>query len=372
MKRKYQLYLILFALAVLPQIGCSDWTEVEAEDYFEMPSEEYYAALRKYKKSPHQIAFGWFGNWSGEGASLVNSLAGIPDSVDVVSIWGNWSNLTTMQKKDMEFCQQKKGTRFTLCFIIQNIGDQITPRSVYDTYKEEGFSSESEAVKYFWGWKEGNEEAIAGAIRQYAKAIVDTIHKYNYDGFDIDYEPHFGHSGSLAGNNGRMMTFVDELGKYLGPKSGSGKLLIVDGEPQSMPSESGTYFDYFIIQSYYSPGDIDLDNRLLYRGPAGTPSLVSNFIKVMDEEEITRKLVVTENFEAVDVAMNGGYNFVDRDGNKMKSLEGMARWKPENGFEKGGVGTYHMEAEYPANPEYKNLRRVIQIMNPSPYPLERY
>ena len=76
------------------------------------------------KKSDHPKTFGWFGNWTGEGASLVNSMAGIPDSVDVVSIWGNWSNITEAQKKDLKFCQEVKGTRFTMCFIITSVGTQ--------------------------------------------------------------------------------------------------------------------------------------------------------------------------------------------------------------------------------------------------------
>ena len=54
--------------------------------------------------------------------------------------------------------------------------------------------------------------------------------------------------------------------------------------------------------------------------------------------------IMTENFEAVDAAMDGGYPYTDRYGNSMKSLEGMARWQPKNGFRKGGVGSYHMEA----------------------------
>lgn len=88
MKKNYLLYFLLLALCTPIWVSCNDWTESEAKDYFEGPSEEYYAALRAYKKSDHPKAFGWFGNWTGEGASLVNSMAGIPDSVDVVSIWG--------------------------------------------------------------------------------------------------------------------------------------------------------------------------------------------------------------------------------------------------------------------------------------------
>lgn len=102
MKKNYLLYFLLLALSTPIWVSCNDWTESEAKDYFEGPSEEYYAALRAYKKSDHPKAFGWFGNWTGEGASLVNSMAGIPDSVDVVSIWGNWSNITEAQKKDLK------------------------------------------------------------------------------------------------------------------------------------------------------------------------------------------------------------------------------------------------------------------------------
>lgn len=367
MKKIYLLYFatILFATAIC--VGCSDWTEPDPKDYFEGPSEEYYAALREYKNTKHPIAFGWFGNWSGEGASLVNSLAGIPDSVDIVSIWGNSFNLSESQKKDLKFCQEKKGTKFLMCFIVHNLGDQLTPSEV--------------SPEEFWGWEgafipdrpyqrwqmidmdvTSDQEAI---IRKYAQQIVDTIMKYDYDGFDIDYEPNYqGKWGSLANYPKRMSIFIDELSKHLGPKSTSGKLLVLDGEPQSMPSERGDCMDYLIVQAYNSPGDSDLNSRLR--------STVENFDGVLSEVEVTEKYVVTENFEAVSVAMDGGYNYTDQYGNKMKSLEGMARWRPYNGFEKGGVGTYHMEAEYPTNPEYKHLRKAIQIMNPSPIPLVKY
>lgn len=146
MKKNYLLYFLLLALSTPIWVSCNDWTESEAKDYFEGPSEEYYAALRAYKKSDHPKAFGWFGNWTGEGASLVNSMAGIPDSVDVVSIWGNWSNITEAQKKDLKFCQEVKGTRFTMCFIITSVGTQVTPQHIYDNWESMGFASQQEAV----------------------------------------------------------------------------------------------------------------------------------------------------------------------------------------------------------------------------------
>ena len=174
-----------------------------------------------------------------------------------------------------------------------------------------------------------------------------------------------------------MFIFVDELGKHLGPKSGTGKLLLIDGEPQSIKTrpEIGHYFDYFVIQSYNNGtgggSDSNLDARLITGGIAGN-GLVQTFGEELGEERVTNMTVMTENFEAVDAAMNGGYNYTDRWGNKMMSLEGMARWQPKNGFRKGGVGTYHMEAEYGTSPEYKNLRNAIQIMNPSSHSLIKY
>ena len=69
MKKIYLLYIVLISLATTSLIGCSDWTESEAKTFPEsIVSDEYYAALRAYKQTDHQVAFGWFGGWSGEGA----------------------------------------------------------------------------------------------------------------------------------------------------------------------------------------------------------------------------------------------------------------------------------------------------------------
>lgn len=364
MKKIHLIYIVLLSFVTTAWIGCSDWTVPEANDYFKSPSDDYYAALRAYKKTNHQVAFGWFGNWTGEGASLVNCMAGIPDSVDFVSIWGGWINPTPAKKKDLKFCQKKKGTRFLICCIVANIGDQLTPQTARDNYAEKGFVSEADAVKDFWGWKDGDNDAIETAIRKYANAFCDTIHKYNYDGFDIDYEPNFGNSGNMAGHRDRMAVFIDELSKQLGPRYQSDKMLVVDGEPQSIPSETGPFFNYLIVQAYHSYGDSDLDYRL--------STTVSNYAGHLTKEEVTNNYIVTENFESVSNAMQGGYPFTDRYGKHMMSLEGMARWKPNNGFRKGGCGCYHMEAEYPTNPEYKWMRNAIQIMNPGLNTLIKY
>lgn len=126
MKKRY-LNIVVFALFVSMLWGCSDWTKPEAEDFFEMPGNDYYENLRAYKRSEHSVAFGWFGGWTGVGASMVGSLMGLPDSVDFVSIWGNWKNLDEARMLDKKKVKEQKGTRALMCFIVANVGDQLTP-----------------------------------------------------------------------------------------------------------------------------------------------------------------------------------------------------------------------------------------------------
>ena len=55
MKKRY-LNIVVFALFVSMLWGCSDWTKPEAEDFFEMPGNDYYENLRAYKRSEHSVA----------------------------------------------------------------------------------------------------------------------------------------------------------------------------------------------------------------------------------------------------------------------------------------------------------------------------
>lgn len=346
-------YIYCFIISLLSLsvafTSCDDWVEVEPKFSEKTDGsifdEDYYASLREYKESDHPVTFGWFGNWTAKGASLEKSLAGLPDSVDFVSIWGNWRNLSEEQKADLKFFQEVKGSKALMCFIVQDLGSGI----------------HSDATRFeFWGWKSDDRDSQVAAIRKYANAICDTIDVYGYDGFDIDYEPNYGHRGDLAGNLENMTIFIEELGKRIGPKSGTNRMLVVDGEPQSIPKETGEYFDYFIVQAYNSPGDSDLDNRL--------NRTISNFSGVLTPEQVANKYIVTENFE--DHALKGGVNYTDRNGKKMLSLEGMARWTPIiNGkpVRKGGIGTYHMEYEFVVSGHegtYPFLRNGTRIMNP--------
>ena len=187
MKNLIKIFL-LSACAATAFTACSDWTETEAKDGADLThsnkSEAYYAQLRNYKKTDHSVAFGWFGNWTGSGVTHENSLAGLPDSTDFVSLWGNWKNPSEAMLKDLRFVQKTKGTKVLISCLVFDIGDQITPTKTDSTLTWKEWRHK------FWGW--GNDEASQiAATEKYANAICDTIAKYGYDGFDLDAEPSY-------------------------------------------------------------------------------------------------------------------------------------------------------------------------------------
>lgn len=282
--------------------------------------EAYYENLRAYKNSKHQIAFGWFGHWTAMGSSPSKYLTSIPDSVDVISIWGAWSDLSPEQIKDMRYVQQVKGTKVMFTVFAHEIPEPF--------------------------------DATREGIEAYASSLCDSVYKYGYDGLDLDYEPGFGGSGPLVSGPGHMDNmeiFVRKLSERLGPASGTGKLLAIDGVPYHLNLGLAELFNYGIVQAYDSYGDSDLQNR---------------FNNADNNGWKPEQYIFTENFEKW-WSTGGTTTFRDKDGNIMNSLKGMARFNPTQGL-KGGCGTYHMEYEYNhTDKEYKYLREAIQIMNPA-------
>lgn len=347
--------------AAVAVTACSDWTDTEQKDATDLTktnrSEAYYANLRKYKQTDHAVTFGYFGNWVGSGASLENSLAGLPDSVDFVSIWGNWQNISEAKQKDLKYVQQVKGTKALICFLVLDIGDQITP-PVPDGYTGTNWKHD------FWGWGSTPESKLA-ATEKYANAICDTIDKYGYDGFDLDAEPHFSHPFTtykeLWTDPDIMETFVKTMGKRIGPKSGTNRIFAIDGEPNALAPEFGEYFDYFILQTYGLSSASALTSRFNTQR--------AHFSSVMSAEEVAKRIIVVENFE--NWASSGGVNATLPDGSSGPSLWLFAQWNPTYGgktLRKGGVGSYHMEYEYRVSGKdetYPYLRKATQMMNPT-------
>lgn len=317
----------LFLALSFPLISCINEVDPEALRVGEAEDkgEAYYANLRDYKKSDHAIAFGWFGGWNTETASLGTRLASVPDSVDMISIWGKYWDITEEQKTDLAYVQNVLGTKVTFTIFAH------------------------EVPKPF--------EATKAGVQEYAKALADTMYKYKYDGIDLDYEPGFGGSGPLVGyDNDLMKDFVLALSQYFGPKSGKGTLLLIDGVPFAVHKEIVECFDYGIVQAYNSSGERSLQSRFDQANRKGWSA---------------EKYIFTEDFEkwwAVGGFPNARVTNAEKEVLYVPSLEAMAYFNPVVNGEikrKGGAGVYHMENEYKHTPDYKYLRRAIQIMNPA-------
>lgn len=283
-------------------------------------TEEYYANLRTYKKTKHPITFGWFGNWNPGRATKANSLAGLPDSLDIVSIWSGGEGFEKQNQvylDDIKNVQNLKGTKVLFTKFLHVIDDRAYPET---------------------------DEGIKG----YAKSIADKVNKYGYDGVDLDYEPDFC-GCTVFFKDANFALFVKEIGKYLGPKSGTGKLLLIDGSmtgeiiKANITPELATYFNFFVEQSYDSLTAGAMQARYNAARDSFSPD----------------KWVITLNYESngITASFNDGTNTYN-------AMEGYARWNPIEG-KKGGVGAYHMQYDYPGIPSYPTYTKAIQIMNPA-------
>ena len=360
-------------VAALALFSCSQWTETEREilpnqeglirrvPFLDAKSEadlppslrKHYEAIREYRKTDHVLGFGWFGNWTAKGTDPNAYLKGLPDSVDFVSLWGTRGSLTQEQKEDLEYFQKIKGGKALLCWIVQDVGDQLTPPG----------KSQSD----YWLKEKGEGDPIK-ACEAYADAIADTIQKYNLDGFDIDYEPGYGHSSrnhlmpisqpslwiadaSSAGGtqvNQYMHAFIKKLRSRL-DAMGKGKLLVMDGEPYLLSTETSKMIDYYIYQAYWE----------------SSSSAVRNKVKNEDLDNYIRKTIITVEFEQN--WRTGGVTYYTSD--KYPELDykhGAQIYDYAtldiDGIRIAGVGTYHMEYDKQDMP-YKWLRSALNRAN---------
>lgn len=349
------------ALALFAFVRCSDWTETEALQY-DFPLTEsshgdaYYENLRAYKASEHVKAFGWYSDWTGTGTDIYGRLVGLPDSMDFVSMWGNNFNLSEAKQADLKEVQTKKGTKVLMCWIANNMGVQTTPPEVTNDYIANGvqYDTYEEAFEAFWGWdgtSSVSDEVMEASIRKYARSIIDTMLKYGFDGFDLDLEPNYGTPGNIASYSARNHWFLDELSKEMGPASGTGRLLCVDGEPYLLEPEDGLLLDHFLIQAYTDSSYSATDSRV--------KTLITAFSSVLTPEEVVRKTILTSNFESY--GNTGGPTYRTRSGESVNQLKGFASYSYSGVDAKiGGIGAFRFSFDT----NYAYLREAIGVANP--------
>lgn len=425
--KKLLLYFAMGCVVSSIGVSCSDWTEPEpakpVDKETNLNGDDYYANLRAYRNSDHPIMMGYWQGWGGQDggtSSLRYSLMGLPDSVDIVSMWGSGFNYTAAQRYDLKMAQEKKGIKCLLVFIAHSIGTQITPSWVTaatsedpvvindrDTGEPITCTSSLQARRVFWGMDpndspSNNPEQNAKAVRaaeRYADSLCYIINDLlGLDGFDWDFE--YGYSvgdnvGDLIGDHStycsaqqahdRVLAFCKRMREGLGDK-----IFMIDGVPQYLKApEACVYFDYFAQQAYTKlasgngGGLCDTDANMDSR----TNSMVNAFSPYLPVEFICNRTIMLESFEAANpswkydgASMLGGKVWTFRDGSKMDgeidgmgTFEGMAMWNPViqgKQYRKGGVGAYLLNNDYDprfgsAENTYPQVRRAIQIMNPA-------
>lgn len=370
-------------MAIIPAIGaafsCTDEEALDLQPEYKY-TDAYYEALRAYKKSDHSICYLWFADY-GVPSSLAYRFAGIPDSVDVVSLWGGIPKEGTLDRKEMYEMRDKKGTKIVGVKIIRLAHNSYLPtwpreieiptymngygdiKGYNDTYKE----------TYDERIAAGDSEAIAAAAAESAahragtraliadmdanpvrtlkegsteenpeweypewcvyagNSIIKEVEENKLDGYDLDYEPE---GDALSGN--KMTTFIQYLSQFIGPASPNPEtILAVDGnQPDASVAELVTYH---ISQSY--------------GGTLGEGSFNRSGWK-------NSQLIFTENIG--DFWSTGG------------KMEQQAAFQPSTGGRKGGFGAFHGQRDYNTTDSgadketpYGHLRRAIQLQNPA-------
>ncbi|MGC4103886.1 glycoside hydrolase family 18 [Ferruginibacter sp.] len=270
-----------------------------------------------------------------ESPSWGERILGLPDSVDIVNLWmgiptKDWQPLALA---DMQFCQQKKGTRFVSHQDASNISQFVTAKG--DTVKIKD----------------------SATITQYGQYIIDQVINNNIDGVDIDYEP----SQGVWTTSNNFTILVKYIAQSFGPTGKyPDKLLVVDYYSSLPPAAVGPLVNYYVKQAY-SQGTGGVQNA----------TNLQSYYNSVAAAIPPGKFIVQENFG--DFSANGGTPFTEANGNtlttdgtQMYSMEGMARWNPTQG-KKAGFGAFYFDRDYysATGVPYYNVRRSIQIVNPA-------
>lgn len=371
--------IIFSALAAGALFSCTKPEALNLQPEYKY-TDAYYEALRAYKESDHSICYLWFADY-GVPSTLAYRFAGIPDSVDVVSLWGGIPKEGTLDRQEMYEMRRKKGTKVVGVKIIRlahtsylpswaleievpaymnGYGDRPGYNETYKTtYEERIEAGDSETVAAAAaesaarmagtraliadmganqsrtlkeGSTEENPEWIYPEWCIYAgNSIMKEITDNDLDGYDLDYEPE---GDALSGEC--MKTFVQYLSQFIGPASPNPHtILAVDGNQP--PAGTEELCTYWISQSY------------------GRTIGESNFNRSGWKNS---QLIFTENIG--DTWATGGV------------MEQQAAFQPSTGGRKGGFGAFHGQRDYNTTDSgadkdmpYGHLRRAIQLQNPA-------
>ena len=293
-------------------------------------SDLYYQNLRDYKASDHSIAFGWFAQYGAQNSMAVR-FNGLPDSLDICSLWGGIPQQGSEVWNDMKFVQKVKGTKM-LSVAITRINAETNEKP----FKQ--FFNEAQAMP------NGPEKdaALNRAIEMYAEHFLDGVFLNDLDGFDADYEPE---GDWLSGD--RFIYFMNHLAKYMGPN------------PNITKEER-----LKLIQERYGTDVTDTDKLLCVDAPGDPSSALQPIVNYYFKQAYGGGTSTSWPIEKVVFCDNMGDGWQGT----MQSMYNQARYQPAKG-RKGGFGAFFIHRDYNVhenNPTpYGRFRECIQIQNPA-------
>lgn len=174
------------------------------------------------------------------------NLRDIPDGVDIVNLFHRFSGLCNLKRGERTPGATGEDAK-TLTEIVNDIQylkskGGVVVQTQFANEIFENYKDEQKTVKF---------ENSPADYNEYAKKVSDSLTKWGIDGVDLDYEP----SSSVGFNDGDWELYVQAFAKYFGPKSGSGKFLIIDTSAEfselKLSKETLTNIDMLYIQSYW-------------------------------------------------------------------------------------------------------------------------
>lgn len=319
--------------------------------------ETYYQNLREWKKAAfdkdgiaaRSISYIFFADYG----SMAFRFADIPDSIDVINLWGGVPKFGSLDYQEMKACQQVKGMKLVGCRItrlLENnswVMEAEVPSfmKAYEKYKYDNMGrvlsgkmteQELESAARDAGSAACAADAAAhktvdenGNYPEWviyaAKPILDEIEKYGLDGYDLDYEP-MG-NGEPFNDGTCFATFVKYLAQFIGPKSVNPEtLLIIDRNSGAGSAEFAPLCNFWIYQKYGSTGGA---------GQASQSDFGSNLNR--ENGWVPAQIIVTENVG-------------DMYGAGCGVLEQMAGYQPSTCGQqyghKGGFASFHGQRDW--------------------------
>lgn len=315
----------------------------------ELFDEQYYENLRAWRETDHVLTYVYYAAWAPlegystlakEYTSMSDRLIGLPDSLDIVNLWmGVPSNnpadtvdYAPAAYADLQYCRKVKGMKFVAHADASHYNHTFTVDG-----KEWNLASDR------------SDEAFAAYGQWWAERVIER----ELDGVDFDYE---------GWSSADLIKVIKKVGEYFGPQGADkSKLLIVDYFGGYPGSDVEPYVNYLVRQAYSQ----QIGNSY---GGLGRPGWLP-----------AEKYIICEQWNQGSNRENGGYKpyrgyngetlmTYDASGNRvqMASLEAYARYCSDGNGK--GFGAYYIDSDYFFNMgPYYNLRRCIQIANPSIY-----